>query len=854
MKARKESKLTDLMTLKLEGDKTVLYIKDKPFRQCMRLLLNIPREKIQYYENIESIDDLSEIYKNTDYTDTDITPEEEFIGHYSNLQTWIENGYDTCLLHSNLAFPLLKELAEHGSVEAKKRFKEEVIMRFLSGNFNVTTYLIKQRYLSEFTEEELDTLFEEYDFSNILTWKLEDRYQWLQELVQMKIRQVKPFFKQHVISLIKEENWYNFSYILNNRYRSIRLDMFSVEELEEIFNEFNFESFLKYAYDGNLKRLLAITILGIRPAKELLKEEIKKVFSKGSAEDVTEVLSSNYLKMFSKEEVDILLKSIKLKTILATKKPFRILSILQDIAKYNKELVKKHMRNQIEWLFSKGSKNAIKDIINRHYLDNFTDREQESIVRKINFENLRKPSRETYLSLLRLFSSIIPSKYKEEVQRYLLHGDSKIIEFMLEGNYFRIFNKEELSHIFEEFDFNKFRFKLDLLNKLTKLGVPLVRQRLYEIRSKSDKLVNLKNEIIEKFETGDYYSLHQIFYKYGYQNRYKDKRLNDLISEDFEEIFESIKKSETFTQNFELSLHKDDLPFSIPFKVLVSNIDTTKNTAKDIFKEQASKIFVSGRPLNIIAFLSRPEYSQFFTEEELKKVFTFRNEQLKSTVMNALEKDSAAALPLVILKRLTDNGDKDAEEYLQKNLLQLIDTADISIIRFLNKDDIISCLKGLSMEMQLYLVLSPDLNYLKVWKDLKPPKVEELVDENVREDFKRIITNLQKKDKHYLGEEDANILKETLLRFGADCLRGLIALYSRESFRLQFLATECILKIYRNHKSKVRADIKQSLKTFFNSTFKAYYKYEYTEKLAGIEEYKELLENFKTEYNEIKNK
>ena len=38
-----------------------------------------------------------------------ITPEQEFWEHYSNLQVWYKNDYNTRLLHRNLSFDLLKK-------------------------------------------------------------------------------------------------------------------------------------------------------------------------------------------------------------------------------------------------------------------------------------------------------------------------------------------------------------------------------------------------------------------------------------------------------------------------------------------------------------------------------------------------------------------------------------------------------------------------------------------------------------------------------------------------------------------------------------------------------------------------
>jgi len=75
-----------------------------------------------------------------------------------NLQVWAENNYDTRILHSNLAFPLLKALANAGDPVAKRVFKSEVATRFSSNFEPVKMYLLAEGYLKSFTEEELEVI------------------------------------------------------------------------------------------------------------------------------------------------------------------------------------------------------------------------------------------------------------------------------------------------------------------------------------------------------------------------------------------------------------------------------------------------------------------------------------------------------------------------------------------------------------------------------------------------------------------------------------------------------------------------------------------------------------------------
>lgn len=114
-----EFRVHELITLKLEEDKTVIYVAGEKFRQCNKLILEIPVKNTTDFDEILSIDEVveeqwSEVVR-MKYT---IPPEEEFWGHCSNLQTWVEHDYDTRLLHRELAFPLLKKLVALGDLKA----------------------------------------------------------------------------------------------------------------------------------------------------------------------------------------------------------------------------------------------------------------------------------------------------------------------------------------------------------------------------------------------------------------------------------------------------------------------------------------------------------------------------------------------------------------------------------------------------------------------------------------------------------------------------------------------------------------------------------------------------------------
>ncbi len=173
----KEYKINDYMTLKLigKGDyrKTHIFVNNYKFLQCMYILLNIDKDNLSSTEEIDSID---EAVEKLDHSLEDpfrkinlkIAPETIFFAHCSNIQAWVECDYDTRLLHSNLAFPLLKKLAEAGDSIAKKAFKREIAKRFEKGSENTRTFLINGGYLDYLTQEELMSIVSEASFDMIV--------------------------------------------------------------------------------------------------------------------------------------------------------------------------------------------------------------------------------------------------------------------------------------------------------------------------------------------------------------------------------------------------------------------------------------------------------------------------------------------------------------------------------------------------------------------------------------------------------------------------------------------------------------------------------------------------------------
>ena len=173
-----KKKINQYITLKLEYGRTYIYVDGKRFIQCIRLILNIPKYDIPRYDEIDSIDEAAKLYTTHIHQNriiggrmggfrpnqrVNITPEQEFWGHCSNIQAWFEHDYDTRVLMSNISFPLLRELTKAGDPQAKKVYKEEIALRLESGYPSVVQYLLTQGYIQVFSPEEFKTILETTD-------------------------------------------------------------------------------------------------------------------------------------------------------------------------------------------------------------------------------------------------------------------------------------------------------------------------------------------------------------------------------------------------------------------------------------------------------------------------------------------------------------------------------------------------------------------------------------------------------------------------------------------------------------------------------------------------------------------
>ena len=156
----REFRINPWLIARLEGNTTVLYVGGKPFNQCMQLSLHIPRRDFNRTKDLDQVDWTGDAHAalskgrswQPEGKHVRVEPETEFWGHCSYLQAWYEHGYDTKLLNSRVAFPLLKSLAKAGDPEARRAFIKELLEQLRGSYPLVTEFLL--RYVVTITEDE----------------------------------------------------------------------------------------------------------------------------------------------------------------------------------------------------------------------------------------------------------------------------------------------------------------------------------------------------------------------------------------------------------------------------------------------------------------------------------------------------------------------------------------------------------------------------------------------------------------------------------------------------------------------------------------------------------------------------
>jgi hypothetical protein len=173
--------INEHLTLCMERGETNIYVDGDIFDQCKYLLLNkhpdVEDQHLVVEDKTTTMDEaLWKHYgklEDPGYHDVYIPARAAFWGHCSSLQAWAESGYDSSLLHANLAFPLLRALSRAGDPAAKQSLEREVITRWASEFEPVQSYLVEMEFLNDISAKGLVEIIKHDKVLDQVDWLLE---------------------------------------------------------------------------------------------------------------------------------------------------------------------------------------------------------------------------------------------------------------------------------------------------------------------------------------------------------------------------------------------------------------------------------------------------------------------------------------------------------------------------------------------------------------------------------------------------------------------------------------------------------------------------------------------------------
>lgn len=330
--------INDYLSLRLEDGRTIILVKNEPFTQCMYLLLNIPVPKIRDYDQINSIDEAAEVLNRSmegHGQRYDITPETEFWGHCSNIQAWAENNYNTCILHRNLAFPLLRKLAEAGDIKAKRVYKDEIASRFSSGHITVMLYLLNEGYLKAFNREEIDTLMEDLDMSIFNNQRIDMLFNIFRQIERLGYANGKDLIKNQIIYRFENGIAQDINFLIRRRryyYYRRYFNYFEPKELSELFNNVNIDQLMEQSVVQSFPVLKYLAQMGNTKAPKIIKEKTIASFQEKKIGDIRYIIKNHFLNSFDQSQIEEFFDESIIKILLnpAERKSFSCLKHLPN--------------------------------------------------------------------------------------------------------------------------------------------------------------------------------------------------------------------------------------------------------------------------------------------------------------------------------------------------------------------------------------------------------------------------------------------------------------------------------------------------------------------------------------------
>ncbi|TFF88388.1 MAG: hypothetical protein EU549_03150, partial [Promethearchaeota archaeon] len=442
----KKFKINEHLTLKLEDNRTNIYVHGELFRQCSFLLLNIPVEDIPKFDNIQSIDEVAELLDKSlegeGRYNLDIDPSTEFWGHCSNLQVWYEHDYDTRLLHSNLAFPLLKKLADAGDMLAKAKFREEIARRFLSGNFNTIYSLLQERYLKILAPEEIAVIEENFTYSTISTYPKEYIMILIMNFAELGFRKIP-------LEILKE----HYSNLFTKGSR-IREPIFSDSTLKAILSidsrlgkNIIMDTFKFLLKEGRDKKF--IHKLSDPKIRHAFTEKLQEQISMGDISILSFLLRGGYEKIFTKDEREFIFQDVDFTPFFSISSCLKFRH-LYTLANYGVKDAHKMVKRAIVEALNSKDRAGISDIFEHSYGNQLNEKEWSDILDDLDLLKILRWKVFTNKQVFELIHSgedYFRIYLRKRVSRYIYEINPTFLTKIIILHYLELFSEMELNRI-----------------------------------------------------------------------------------------------------------------------------------------------------------------------------------------------------------------------------------------------------------------------------------------------------------------------------------------------------------------------------------------------------------------------
>ena len=448
-------RINEFITLKLVGNRTNIYVNDRLFNQCKYLLLNITQSSIPKLKEIDSIDEAAEkldrSMEGQEGSYEIISPETEFWGHCSNLQAWVENDYDTRLLHRNLAFPLLLKLTQVGDQTAKKVLQKEILKRIDSGAPNVIQYLLNQGYLRYLTTRDIDNLLEKVMNENLVLWKTKSLQDVLERFIEMGSLKARELLNELKLKNLRNIPARKLPDVLNN----FSFEVMDGKKIEEIFACIEKKVLENKDPVIKLKILNTFANLNFSKALTYYKDELFNIAAQKDLKLISSSVFLNYLDRFNPQELTKLFKALDLKSRELTIEKLKVLQYFSG-----KRISKAHvfLLQTTKKAFNTDNKDLIQKLITDGFLRYLKKEEIENVFRQIiskKFFDLKDPvSGEIIEQFIECKVEDAHDLLKLRIKEILQSTDIPEIKNLDRNKYLDVFSTSEFSKLCEELNFD----------------------------------------------------------------------------------------------------------------------------------------------------------------------------------------------------------------------------------------------------------------------------------------------------------------------------------------------------------------------------------------------------------------